>query len=72
MEHEDGAPFEDPNDAPTAIATSYYKCGGCDNLHVMLVDENDDTWAKCVIGRDMLLHMLETIDGEPAKDMPVH
>ena len=58
--------FQDPNDAPKADHTEYYKCGGCDNLHVALYDEDDNCHATAVMSRDMLLHMLEVVDGEPS------
>ena len=55
-----------PNAAPKADSTRYYKCDGCENLHVMLTDEDENTIATAVMSRDMLLHMLEVVDGEPS------
>jgi hypothetical protein len=57
---------EDPNDAPKADSVSYYKCDGCENLHVLLHDEDDFTIATATMSRDMLLHMLGVVD-EPRR-----
>lgn len=57
---------EDPDDAPKADHTGYYKCDGCSNLHVALYDEDDNCHATAVMSRDMLIHMLEVVDGEPS------
>jgi hypothetical protein len=53
---------KDPNDAPKADTTKYYKCEACTHLHVLLVDELDETIATAVLSREMLVHMLEVID----------
>jgi len=54
-----------PNDAPKADSTHYYKCDACEHLHVMLIDEDGDCIATAVMSRDMLINMLSTIDDEP-------
>jgi hypothetical protein len=64
--------YSDPNDAPKADATRYYKCDGCEHLHVMLVDADDKTYATAVVHREMLLHMLSVIDGEPGLSRHEH
>jgi membrane-bound inhibitor of C-type lysozyme len=55
----------DPNDAPKADSTRYYKCDGCQHLHVMLMSEEDNVLATAVMSREMLLEMLEVVDGPP-------
>jgi hypothetical protein len=57
--------FDNPNDAPKADSTRYYKCDTCEHLHVILVDEDDRTLASAVYSRVALIHMLEVIDGDP-------
>lgn len=57
--------FEDPNDAPKADSTRYYKCDGCAHLHVALVDKDDNCYVTAIISREMLVHMLEVLDEEP-------
>ena len=54
----------DPNNAPSADSTRYYKCDGCQHLHVMLVDAEDNVLATAVMSREMLLEMLEVVDGD--------
>lgn len=60
---EDTMTYEDPNDAPKADSTHYYKCDHCEHLHMILVDEIGRTYVTAIISRDMLIHMLEVIDG---------
>jgi membrane-bound inhibitor of C-type lysozyme len=64
--------YKDPNEAPKADSTRYYKCDACEHLHVMLVDEDDCTFATAVIDRKMLLSMLDVIDGAESPNWVHH
>lgn len=64
--------YRNPNDAPKADTTSYYKCAHCEHLHVMLKDEDDNTLATAVMSYDMLRHMIEVVNGEPTMGMKGH
>lgn len=55
--------YPDPDDAPQADSTRFYKCDACEHLHVMLMDEEDHCHATAVISREMLLGMLAAVDG---------
>jgi hypothetical protein len=61
----DHVAYEDCDDAPQADSTRFYKCDGCQHLHVMLMNEDDLCYATAVISREMLLGMLACVDGEP-------
>lgn len=52
----------DPNDAPAARITEWYKCDSCGNLHLILLDEHDKIIATAVISKRMLIDMLKAID----------
>lgn len=62
---QDHTGYEDPDDAPQADSTRFYKCEACEHLHVMLMSEEDRCYATAVISREMLLGMLAAVDGEP-------
>lgn len=55
----------DPNDAPKADSTRWYKCDACEHLHVILLGEADEPLATAVVSREMLVNMLKTIDDDP-------
>lgn len=61
--------YDDPNDAPKADSTRWYKCDACEHLHVLLQDEQDRTIASAVIDEGMLKRMLETVQGPPTEIM---
>lgn len=52
---------EDYDDLPTAHQTSWYKCGHCSNLHLILRDEGGEAFATANLDEEMLLDMLRTI-----------
>lgn len=54
----------DINDAPAARITEWYKCDSCENLHMILFNENDKVIATAIISKQMLIHMLKTIGEE--------
>lgn len=54
--------YNDPNDAPKASSTRFYKCDECEHLHVMLLDEFDRFIATAVVSREMLVGMQCCID----------
>jgi hypothetical protein len=57
--------YDNPNHAPKAYSTKYYKCDACERLHVVLVDKDDKYIATAVISRDVLEHMFKVIDDDP-------
>jgi len=63
--NEKGDSYFASSDTPIAYTTHWFKCGGCENLHIALVDENQMAICLAVISRKMLVNMLKTIDGPP-------
>jgi hypothetical protein len=55
---------EDPNDVPQAYSTAAYKCEECENLHLILYDDDDNAIATAVLTRQTLIDMLKLIDGK--------
>lgn len=55
--------YENPDDAPRANSTQWYKCESCENLHIILLDENNESIATAVFDEDMLNRMLSTVKG---------
>jgi hypothetical protein len=56
---------KDPNDAPKSNWMHYYKCDACEHLHVLLMSDDNEPIATTVMSREMLMNMLNVIDGEP-------
>jgi hypothetical protein len=54
---------KDPNRAPKADHVQGFKCDGCDNLHLALMDENDRFIATAVLTVEMLWGMLDIVEG---------
>lgn len=63
--------YDDPNDAPRSDSMRWYKCDACENLHMIMLDEDQQVIATATATREMVMEMLETIDGEPYNDQRV-
>jgi len=63
---------KDPNDAPKAYTTRWYKCDACENLHVLLLDEDDEPISTAVISREMILNMLDELNNPAATEDTMH
>ena len=57
---------DDENEAPQSDSLVWYMCSECENLHVQLRGENDELIASTILTREMLVQMIEAIDGSPA------
>ena len=57
--------MSDDPEAPQAYRSFWYKCSHCDNLHTVLLDEEDGVIASMNLSRAMLDDMLRVIEAPP-------
>jgi putative IMPACT (imprinted ancient) family translation regulator len=62
----------DDEDAEISHSCAWYKCDACAHLHLVLLTDDDMPIATAIIGREMLVAMLQTIDGEPTVKAGAH
>lgn len=58
---------DDIDRAPRADTVHWYKCDGCENLHVVLCDEENKVIATMVLSEQMLVRMMEVIHEVPVQ-----
>lgn len=52
---------DNPIPLPQSDSMQWFKCDHCDNLHLILFDEDDKPFAAVVINEEQLEDMLETV-----------